>query len=83
VDAALQAARRRASGGGCDSEHGGSGAGIGPDGAAERRVSLRRSRSATDVVAPSVLAAHVCSGMLRRSASAASPDRSGGAKSLL
>ena len=38
-------------------------------------MSLSRAQSSLpDAVAPSVLAAQVCAGMLRRSASAASPD---------
>ena len=65
VDAALQAACRRTGGGGASSF-----GSIGVESGPEQPVSHILARPASDAIAPSVLAAQVCAGMLRRSASA-------------
>jgi hypothetical protein len=82
VDAALQATRRRASGGAADSGHGDLAGGMSGDGLAGRAGSLVRSQSAPGAVAAEVLAEQVCAGMLRRSASSKSLDCVGSAYRL-
>jgi cell division cycle 14 len=79
VDAALQTRRRRASGAGAVSEDPSSAAAVSADGFADGPALRTRSQSAPDAVEPSVLAAQVCAGMLRR---AASSDCYGDAKRL-
>ena len=74
VDAALQARRRRASGAAAASEQRGAGAGVSAGSCADRPVSPLRSQSAPEAVEPSVLAAQVSAGMLRRAASVAPRD---------
>jgi cell division cycle 14 len=68
VDTALQALRRRASDAAAESEQRGAGAGVRAGGNANRPAPVR-AQSAPDAVAPSVLAAQVSAGMLRRASS--------------
>jgi cell division cycle 14 len=83
VDTALQAARRRASGAAADLEHPSSAADAMSADSSSDGPSLRTcSQSAPDAVEPSVLAAQVCAGMLRRTASASSSSCHGDAKRL-